>query len=77
MGLFGRKGKEAKRHTDPVCGMVVVEGEAVGPDTIRGEAYWFCSAECQDQYQETSTGSRRSRRDQQRSRRERKQRVVH
>ena len=69
MGLFGRaesaksREKEAKgQHTDPVCGMAVVEERAFGPETLRGEAHWFCSVECQDQFQERE-GLRRGERE--------------
>lgn len=63
MGIFGRRKAPAKT-TDPVCGMVVVEGQAIGPDVIAGQAYWFCSAACQDEYHErtgTRLGGRRRR----------------
>lgn len=77
MGIFGRSKETGdKRHTDPVCGMVVVEEKAVGPDTVEGTVYWFCSASCQDTFHERK-GLRRSRRDQERERREGKQKVVH
>jgi YHS domain-containing protein len=75
MGLFGRRKSKGAEHEDPVCGMVVAEKRAVGPDTIRGEAYWFCSVGCQETYRER-TGGRRSLRDQARERKERKQEVA-
>jgi YHS domain-containing protein len=59
MGIFGnrKEGKESKgrsgaQHKDPVCGMLVVEAEAVGPDTYHGEVYWFCGEGCQGTFQE-------------------------
>jgi YHS domain-containing protein len=79
MGIFGRRkssNKSSKEtHTDPVCGMAVVEEQAIGPDTVQGEVYWFCSAGCQDQFRERR-GLRASRRDQERHRREGKQKVM-
>ncbi len=67
MGIFGRRkedleatgGRGAKEHTDPVCGMVVVEGRAVGPDAIQGEVHWFCSAACRDKFHAGSGTPRR------------------
>ena len=61
MGIFAeRKRKEAR---DPVCGMVVVEESAVGPEETAEGAVWFCSVGCQAQYQseraEGRGGSRR------------------
>lgn len=59
MGIFGRKKKAEMK--DPVCGMVLVESSAIGPDVVAGETYYFCSTGCQDTYHER-TGTRRSRR---------------
>lgn len=61
MGIFGNRKEETgkpRQHKDPVCGMLVVEAEAVGPDTVQGEAYWFCSEGCQDTFHERK-GTRR------------------
>lgn len=45
MGLFGRrKGKQVR---DPVCGMLLIEAEAIGPDVIAGETFYYCSSDCQ------------------------------
>lgn len=75
MGIFGRKSSKGRQHTDPVCGMVIVEEEAVGPDTVQGEAVWFCSAQCQETYRGRK-GAGGSRRDADRARREAKQEVA-
>jgi len=64
MGLFGRK-KKAGQHTDPVCGMLVVETEAIGPDTVNGAVYYYCSTECQNTFHER-TGTRRKSRERRR-----------
>ncbi|MBL7074461.1 heavy metal translocating P-type ATPase [candidate division KSB1 bacterium] len=35
---------------DPICGMEVTAGEAVGRSTFRGEDYFFCSASCKEKF---------------------------
>lgn len=58
MGLFGRSKKA--QTIDPVCGMVLVEAEAIGPDEVDGVAYFYCSTTCQDEHH-AATGTRRGR----------------
>ena len=36
--------------TDPVCGMAVKESEAAGKAVHAGEAYYFCSSRCLEQF---------------------------
>jgi len=35
---------------DPVCGMQVNEQQAAGTSEYRGEAYYFCSPRCKEQF---------------------------
>jgi hypothetical protein len=50
MGILGDK-QQAAKSKDPVCGMVVVEELAVGPEESATGKVWFCSVGCQAQYQ--------------------------
>lgn len=75
MGLFGRR-KPAAKTSDPVCGMVIVEGKAIGPDVIAGHAYYFCSTACQDEYHER-TGTRLSGRQRRQRDRQTEKGLVH
>lgn len=36
--------------TDPVCGMHVDEKTAAAKSQFRGEQYYFCSAQCKQQF---------------------------
>jgi YHS domain-containing protein len=36
--------------TDPVCGMRLARGKAVATADLRGHQYFFCAAECQQQF---------------------------
>lgn len=58
MGLFGRKTKAT--HTDPVCGMAVVEEEAIGPETVGGAVHYYCSAACLDTHRSRQGGRRKA-----------------
>lgn len=51
MGIFGQPKDEAAKVKDPVCGMVIVEEHAVGPEESAEGAVWFCSVGCQALYQ--------------------------
>ncbi len=37
---------------DPVCGMKVDQGRAAGKTGYAGQMYYFCSADCQEKFQE-------------------------
>lgn len=37
--------------TDPVCGMQVDPAKAAAKAQYQGETYYFCSTECQKQFQ--------------------------
>jgi Cu+-exporting ATPase len=37
---------------DPVCGMEVAEGQASGRSEYDGKAYYFCSVECQEEFED-------------------------
>ncbi|HXH81762.1 MAG TPA: YHS domain-containing protein [Candidatus Tectomicrobia bacterium] len=37
--------------TDPVCGMEVREQQAAGQAQHQGRTYYFCSTDCQRQFQ--------------------------
>ncbi|MEA3166769.1 MAG: hypothetical protein QOJ26_1643 [Thermoplasmata archaeon] len=50
MGIFGPRRDKAAKSTDPVCGLVVVERHAVGPEESAAGAVWFCSTDCQVRY---------------------------
>ena len=51
MGIFGERKDEAAKVKDPVCGLVIVEQNAVGPEESAAGAVWFCSVGCQAVYQ--------------------------
>jgi YHS domain-containing protein len=38
--------------TDPVCGMEVDERQASGRSEYDGKVYYFCSAECQEEFED-------------------------
>ncbi|MBV9747169.1 MAG: YHS domain-containing protein [Acidobacteriia bacterium] len=40
------------RSVDPVCGKMVVEREAAGKTEYAGEVYYFCSKECQRNFEQ-------------------------
>jgi Cu+-exporting ATPase len=37
---------------DPVCGMDVGESQAAGKSEVAGKTYYFCSVECQEQFED-------------------------
>lgn len=37
---------------DPVCGMEVDEKQATGKSEYEGKTYYFCSAECQEEFED-------------------------
>lgn len=52
------------KHTDPVCGMVIEEADAVGTSDYNGTRYYFCSSDCKTEfdtnpadYAETGSGT--------------------
>ncbi len=42
---------EHHQHTDPVCGMTVMEGEEAGSWDYQGKTYYFCSVACLKKFQ--------------------------
>jgi len=38
--------------TDPVCGMDVEEATAAGKSEYEGKTFYFCSAECQEEFED-------------------------
>lgn len=58
MGIFGPDNGEAGKSKDPVCGRVVVEALAIGPEDGAQGAVWFCSIGCQAAYQENQSKER-------------------
>lgn len=40
--------------TDPVCGMTVDERDAPGTLEHKGTTYYFCSADCRDEFEANS-----------------------
>ena len=40
------------KQTDPVCGMQIEESEAAGSSEYQGTTYYFCSAACQDKFEQ-------------------------
>jgi P-type Cu+ transporter len=47
---------KAAEVLDPVCGMSVVPGQAVGPVGHGGKDYWFCCAGCADRFRADPAG---------------------
>jgi YHS domain-containing protein len=41
----------ATKDYDPVCGMEVPTGQAVGESEYKGHAYYFCSEDCREQFE--------------------------
>jgi Cu+-exporting ATPase len=41
------------RNLDPVCGMTISPGDAVGRVDYKGQTYYFCSRSCLDQFRST------------------------
>ncbi len=39
-------------RTDPVCGMQITTDAAVGPSEYQGQEFYFCSAACQQKFDE-------------------------
>lgn len=37
---------------DPVCGMTIEEGDAVGTSEHAGKRYYFCSSDCKKEFDE-------------------------
>lgn len=37
--------------TDPVCDMIIEEDEAAGTTEYDATTYYFCSAECQEEFE--------------------------
>lgn len=35
---------------DPVCGMQIEESDAVGTSEYEGKTYYFCSADCKQEF---------------------------
>ncbi len=35
---------------DPVCGMTIEEGDAVGTSEYNGSTYYFCSMDCKEEF---------------------------
>lgn len=60
MGIFGRKDRpsRARQSKDPVCGMLVVETLAVGPETVGATTYYFCSTACHETFKEKGKAGR-------------------
>ena len=51
---FGLKDYSDQSHThsvDPVCGMTVDESKAAAKTTYAGQTYYFCSKECQRNFE--------------------------
>ena len=46
---------------DPVCGMTIAPGDAVGHVDYNGQTYYFCSATCQERFQADPEAFLRSR----------------
>jgi Cu+-exporting ATPase len=38
------------KHIDPVCGMIVKEENAEGSFEYKGKTYYFCSANCLEEF---------------------------
>jgi YHS domain-containing protein len=38
---------------DPVCGMEVEEKSAIDQSTYNGKTYYFCSADCREEFDES------------------------
>jgi hypothetical protein len=51
MATAGARPGAKQQSRDPVCGMVVVQEEAIGPEESEEGPVWFCSLGCQAQYQ--------------------------
>jgi YHS domain-containing protein len=49
--MFGERKDLAAKTRDPVCGMVIVEQHAFGPEESADGKVWFCSVGCQALYQ--------------------------
>jgi YHS domain-containing protein len=60
MGIFGQRKADKTETKDPVCGMLVVEEFAVGPEESATGAVWFCSVGCQAKYQADHAGTTQS-----------------
>lgn len=37
---------------DPVCGMIIEDGDAVGTSDYEGKRYYFCSNDCKKEFDE-------------------------
>ena len=42
-------------HTDPVCGMKVVEGKEAAKSEYKGKTYYFCSRGCKVAFTKSPT----------------------
>jgi len=42
-------------HTDPVCGMKVVEGKEAAKSEYKGKTYYFCSRGCKVAFEKSPT----------------------
>ena len=42
-------------HTDPVCGMKVVEGKEAAKSEYKGTTYYFCSRGCMVAFEKSPT----------------------
>jgi YHS domain-containing protein len=51
-GLQDYSDGSVTRSVDPVCGKVVVEREAAGKTEYAGETYYFCSNNCQRNFEQ-------------------------
>ena len=56
MGIMGTPKADRGKSKDPVCGMMVVEQFAFGPEDSGQGKVWFCSIGCQAQYQAEHAG---------------------
>jgi P-type Cu+ transporter len=53
-GLKDYTDGSAVQSIDPVCGMTVDESQAAGKAQYAGQVYYFCSRECQRDFEEDS-----------------------
>ncbi len=51
-GLQDYSRGEAEVSKDPVCGRPINEQEALGKTDWAGQTYYFCSAECQERFEQ-------------------------
>ena len=51
-GLQDYSDNSSTRSIDPVCGMEVEESQAAGKTSYAGQVYYFCSKECQKNFEQ-------------------------